>query len=69
MWVLPDGPYQCERDRQLKEHAPFPGYPNPYSDPSVQDWLYGYDVFAEARNAWEKYAKGEWLGTIGFHAG
>ncbi|KAL9116383.1 MAG: hypothetical protein Q9187_007091 [Circinaria calcarea] len=60
-----DGPLQQERDRQLLEHAPFEGYPNPLADPVLQKWLYGYRAIEEAERAWEVYLKGEWPGTRG----
>jgi salicylate hydroxylase len=63
--ALEDGPYQQERDRQLKEHEPFDGYPNAFSDPQLQRWLYDYDVAKATSAAWAKYARGEWMGTRG----
>ncbi|KAF2676552.1 FAD/NAD(P)-binding domain-containing protein, partial [Lentithecium fluviatile CBS 122367] len=64
-WTLGDGPYQQERDRQLKEHQPFDGYPNPFSDPNLQKWLYDYDIAKAVSEAWEIYASGKWAGTSG----
>lgn len=65
VYGMKDGPMQQERDRQLVEHAPFDGYPNPLADPVLQKWLYGYDAIAEAERAWQVYLKGEWPGTRG----
>ncbi|OCL05544.1 FAD/NAD(P)-binding domain-containing protein [Glonium stellatum] len=65
IWEFEDGPYQRERDRQLKEHQPFEGYPNPYTDSALLKWLYKYNIREEAELAWERYMKGEWVGTIG----
>ncbi|KAL9608904.1 MAG: hypothetical protein Q9167_006285 [Letrouitia subvulpina] len=55
-----DGPVQRERDRQLLEHKPFDGYPNPWADPVGQQWMFGYDAFREAEEAWQIYKRGEW---------
>jgi salicylate hydroxylase len=63
--VYEDGPVQQERDRQLREHETFDGYPSPYLDVKLQDWVHGYDVAKAARETWEKYQKGEWPGTTG----
>lgn len=60
-----DGPLQQERDRQLSEHKPFDGYPNPLADPTFSDWLFGYDANEEAEKAWKTYKKGEWPLTSG----
>ena len=65
VWTYEDGPYQQERDRQLKEHQPFDGYPNPFSDTLLQKWLYDYDIGQAITEAWESYIKGEWAGTSG----
>lgn len=60
-----DGPLQQERDRQLSEHEPFDGYPNPLADPIFSDWLFGYDATEEVEKAWNTYKKGEWPLTSG----
>ncbi|KAI4157283.1 MAG: hypothetical protein LQ342_008427 [Letrouitia transgressa] len=60
-----DGPVQRERDRQLLQHKPFDGYPNPWADPVGQKWMFGYDAFREAEEAWEVYKRGEWPLTRG----
>lgn len=60
-----DGPLQQERDRQLSEHEPFNGYPNPLADPVFSDWLFGYDATEEVEKAWNTYKRGEWPLTSG----
>jgi salicylate hydroxylase len=65
VWTYVDGPYQQERDRQLKEHDPFDGFPNPFADIHLQEWLYGHDIAKTASNAWQKYTRGQWPGTRG----
>lgn len=55
-----DGPLQQERDRQLSEHNPFDGYPNPLADPVFSKWLFGYDSIEEVEKAWSIYKRGEW---------
>lgn len=60
-----DGPLQQERDRQLTEHEPFDGYPNPLADPVLSHWLFDYDAFEEVEKAWNIYKKGEWPLTSG----
>lgn len=60
-----DGPLQQERDRQLSEHEPFDGYPNPLADPIFSDWLFGYDAAEEVEKAWNTYKRGEWPLTSG----
>jgi salicylate hydroxylase len=60
-----DGDVQQERDRQLLEEEPFEEYPNPWADPAFQEFLFGYDAYAEAEKAWEKYLKGRFIGTAG----
>ncbi|KAM3069221.1 hypothetical protein ACMFMG_010737 [Clarireedia jacksonii] len=65
VFALHNGPEQQERDRQIKEHAPFHGYPLPWMDPVFQNWLYSYDAKQEVEKAWEIYCRGEWPGTRG----
>ncbi|KAI9692839.1 MAG: hypothetical protein M1822_004833 [Bathelium mastoideum] len=60
----PDGPHQRERDRQMSLE-PFEGCPNPTVDPVLQEWLWGYNAFAEAENGWGKYVKGTFPHTRG----
>ena len=61
-----DGERQRERDRQLTQEAPFEGYPNPWADPVLQKWLFGYDAFAEVDEAWHRYKQGTFP-EIGAH--
>jgi salicylate hydroxylase len=60
-----EGPLMEERDRQLREHEPFDGYPAQWADPVLQSYMWGYDVWKEADAAWARYRKGEWPGTRG----
>lgn len=62
---MTDGERQRERDRQLTEQEPFEGYPNPWADPVFQEYLFGYDAFAEVDMAWKSYKKGTFPGTTG----
>ena len=64
---LQDGPHQQERDRQMLEfdNKRFEGYPNRWADPVFQNFLFGYDAFAEADKAWSKYKDGTFPGTAG----
>lgn len=62
---IADGPLQQERDRQLSEHEPFDGFPNPLADPIFSNWLFGYDAHEEAEKAWNIYKRGEWPLTSG----
>ncbi|KAI9036882.1 uncharacterized protein KD926_001197 [Aspergillus affinis] len=65
IWSMPDGPQQRERDRQLREHEPYDGYPNVLADPALTRWMFGYDAFEEARRAWRKFERGEFPSTRG----
>ena len=60
-----DGEQQRERDRQLVEHQPFEGYPNPLADPVFSKYLFGYDAVEAADKAWKTYKRGEWPLTRG----
>ena len=62
---MTDGERQRERDRQLTEQEPFEGYPNPWADPVFQEYLFGYDAFAEVDMAWKSYKMGSFPGTAG----
>lgn len=62
---MADGAKQRERDRQLLEHQPFDGYPNPLADPVFSEWLFGYTATEEVEKAWITYKKGEWPLTSG----
>ena len=61
-----DGELQEERDRQLRQHQPFDGFPNFLADPGLQNLVFGYDAVKEAEIAWETYSRGEWPSTGGF---
>lgn len=50
-----DGKEQQERDRLLLEDKPKPGFPNKWKDAEFRDWMFGYNVFEEARIGWERY--------------
>lgn len=58
---MADGPMQRERDRQLSEHQPFDGYPNPLADPVFSMWLFGYNANEEVEKAWSAYERGDSL--------
>lgn len=60
-----DGDVQQERDRQLLEEEPFEGFPNPWADPMFQDFLFSYDAYAAADEAWDHYLQGKFAGTAG----
>lgn len=62
---MTDGERQRERDRQLTQQEPFDGYPNPWADPVFQEYLFGYDAFAEVDRAWKRYSMGTFPGTAG----
>ena len=62
---MEDGDGQRERDRQMLEEEPFEGYPNRWADPIFQEWLFGYDAFAEVEKAWQMYKQGDFPRTRG----
>jgi len=64
---MPDGDRQTERDRQLLQVEPFEGYPNHWSDPVLQPWLFGYKVEEEVDKAWATYKAGRFPLTFGHH--
>ncbi|KAH0562768.1 hypothetical protein GP486_002587 [Trichoglossum hirsutum] len=55
---LPDGPAQEARDfiliSQLGAIDIKPDFPSRWNCPKVQAWLFGYDTYREAREAWER---------------
>ncbi|KAB8270626.1 hypothetical protein BDV30DRAFT_250511 [Aspergillus minisclerotigenes] len=65
IWSMPDGAQQRERDRQLRDHEPYDGYPNVLADPVLTQWMFGYDAFKEALEAWRKFERGEFPNTRG----
>jgi salicylate hydroxylase len=62
---LPDGPLQRERDRQLLEEKPFEGFPHPWADPVLREYLFGYDALEEVNSAWSRYVLGTFPRTTG----
>jgi salicylate hydroxylase len=56
---MADGEEQRERDRQMTECKPFQGYPNRWADPAFQEYLFGYDPYMVAAEAWSKYKAGK----------
>lgn len=62
---MTDSERQRERDRQLTEEEPFEGYPNRWADPVFQEYLFGYDAFAEVDIAWTRYKTETFPGTAG----
>ncbi|KAI1759505.1 hypothetical protein GGR53DRAFT_513396 [Hypoxylon sp. FL1150] len=42
-----DGPDQRERDMRMRQNVPNEGFPNPFADPALQNWLYHYDMKAD----------------------
>lgn len=42
-----DGPSQRDRDARMRENVPNEGFPNPFADPVLQNWLYSYDMEAD----------------------
>jgi salicylate hydroxylase len=55
---MDDGDEQQERDRQMTECKPFEGYPNRWADSAFQEYLFGYDAYSVAAEAWSKYKAG-----------
>lgn len=52
---MEDGPLQQERDRVLLDDKPSEGFPFLFADPSIQDFLFGYNVTGEVDHAWENH--------------
>ncbi|KAE8381895.1 hypothetical protein BDV26DRAFT_278498 [Aspergillus bertholletiae] len=65
IWSMPDGAQQRERDRQLREHEPYDGYPNVLADPTLMEFMFAYNAFEAAREAWQKFATGKFPNTRG----
>lgn len=61
---LPDGPQQEERDRRMMEEEPYEGYPNPFGDPTIQQWLYDYDCIEVASRAWKEDVAAQHPGAL-----
>ncbi|KAI1407194.1 hypothetical protein F5Y13DRAFT_195605 [Hypoxylon sp. FL1857] len=48
---LNDGPAQRERDSRMHQNILNEGFPNPYADPVLQNWLYAYDMPSDLATA------------------
>jgi salicylate hydroxylase len=66
VYCIQNGPVQEERDRQLRDLEPYPGYVIPWMDPDFQSWMYTYDANEAASEAWKIYLQGKWPGTRGY---
>ena len=49
-----DGPDQQRRDQNMARGFS-DVHPVPYCTPAHQDWIWGYDAFHEAKEAWVEY--------------
>lgn len=56
---LHDGQEQVTRDKKLAINPPAIGCPNRWADPKFQEFLWGYEAFAEAERGWNEYKTGE----------
>ncbi|KAJ5708394.1 salicylate hydroxylase [Penicillium malachiteum] len=54
---MEDGPLQQERDRALLNDTPSEGFPFLFADPSLQEFLFGYNFAKEVDIAWESYER------------
>ncbi|KAJ5949068.1 FAD binding domain containing protein [Penicillium verhagenii] len=54
---LENGPLQKERDRILLNERPAQGFPFLFADPSIQEFLFGYDFAREVDNAWGEHVQ------------
>lgn len=60
LWHFPDGDEQKQRDSNMRaevEERNFEWSPNQFSDPTTQQWAYGYNAEREVRHAWEVFAQ------------
>lgn len=48
-YELPDGEDQELRDHQMRDGKLCEGFPNPFADPVLSHWLYGYSVQEDAK--------------------
>jgi hypothetical protein len=48
---MADGPSQVERDDRMRLGVTNEGFPNPFADSILQQWLYTYDVAADVAAA------------------
>lgn len=53
-----DGDAQMERDRIFRENKFDIRYPQPWSDPEMQKWMFGYDAYLEGEKAWREFVDG-----------
>ena len=51
---LPDGEAQRARDDELRENRLRKGFPNPWKDPVLMEWLFGYSVEGEVQASLER---------------
>lgn len=51
VFQMADGLAQQARDDQMRQCVPGSNFPNPFADPFLKSWLYGYDVKADAETA------------------
>lgn len=56
---LVDGSEQVERDRVFREERPSEGFPNPWADPSFQNFLWAYDAKWAADECWKNWKAAE----------
>jgi salicylate hydroxylase len=52
-----DGPQQEDRDRIMLTYPSQPGHPNPWADPVMQEFLFGYDADDEVERTWKLMMK------------
>ncbi|KAJ5564937.1 FAD binding domain containing protein [Penicillium frequentans] len=61
---MEDGPLQKERDRILLHEKPAQGFPFLFADPSIQEFLFGYDFAREVDVAWGEYERSPVLSLL-----
>jgi hypothetical protein len=54
---MEDGPLQKERDKTFLTGTPAKGFPFLFADPSIEEFLFGYDFAHEVDIAWEEHEK------------
>ena len=52
---MPNGPAQCERDRELEDTVPKSGFPFAWGDSDLQSLLWNYSPMNEADKVWDTY--------------
>lgn len=55
MCQMEDGPEQLERDRMFVEDEPMEGFPNPWADPTWQNFMWGYNGEQAAEKCWNRW--------------